>query len=83
MTKKIFEVLIEEKEHHFDRYDIEMENIAKSGDCYLALQLMQRSKSISSGGPGDWFSVDPDLLVEDPWSSSALLGHFFAVSAGS
>lgn len=50
-TKKIFEALVEEEELHFDQFDIEMENMEKFGDNYLALQSIERSKKMS-GHPG-------------------------------
>ena len=50
-SKKIFEALVEEEERHFDQFDVEMENLKKFGDNYLALQSMERSKSMS-GHPG-------------------------------
>ncbi len=49
-TKKIFEGLVEEEERHFDQYDTELENIEKFGERYLALQSIERSKTISAGG---------------------------------
>jgi bacterioferritin len=48
-SKKIFEGLVEDEERHFDQYDVELENIDKFGDRYLALQSIERSKSISAG----------------------------------
>ena len=48
-SKKIFEGLVEDEERHFDQYDIEMDNIDKFGDRYLALQSIERSKSVSVG----------------------------------
>lgn len=50
-TKKIFELLVEDEERHFDQYDKEMENLDKFGDNYLALQSMERSKAIAAGRP--------------------------------
>ncbi len=50
-TKKIFELLVEEEETHFDQFDKEMENLEKFGDNYLALQSIERSKNIASGRP--------------------------------
>lgn len=38
-----------DEEMHFDRYDKEMDNLVKFGDNYLALQSIERSKSISAG----------------------------------
>ncbi len=49
-TKKIFEGLVEEEERHFDQFDTELENINKFGERYLALQSIERSKTISAGG---------------------------------
>jgi bacterioferritin len=50
VTKKLFEALVEDEERHFDQYDDESANLKKFGDNYLALQSIERSKSISSGG---------------------------------
>lgn len=49
VSKKLFEALVEEEERHFDQFDIEMENLEKFGDKYLALQSIERSKNISMG----------------------------------
>ena len=49
VSKKLFESLVEDEERHFDQYDIEMGNLKKFGDNYLALQSIERSKNISSG----------------------------------
>jgi len=50
-SKKVFEGLVDDEERHFDQYDTEMENIVKFGERYLALQSIERSKSIATG-PG-------------------------------
>jgi bacterioferritin len=50
-SKKIFEALVDDEERHFDQYDKEMENLIKFGDSYLALQSIERSKSIAAGRP--------------------------------
>jgi bacterioferritin len=50
VTKKLFEKLVEDEERHFNQYDDEMENLKKFGDNYLALQSIERSKNVSSGG---------------------------------
>jgi len=50
-TKKIFELLVDDEERHFDQYDKEMENLVKFGDNYLALQSIERSKTIGAGAP--------------------------------
>lgn len=51
VSKKIFEQLVEDEERHFDQYDVEMENLNKFGDNYLALQSIERSKNISLNNP--------------------------------
>lgn len=48
-TKKIFEALVDDEERHFDQYDKEIDNLEKFGDKYLALQSIERSKSIAAG----------------------------------
>lgn len=48
-SKQLFEELVAEEEKHFDQFDTEMENIQSFGDRYLALQSIERSKTISSG----------------------------------
>jgi bacterioferritin len=50
-SKKIFEALVDDEERHFDQYDKEMENLVKFGDSYLALQSIERSKSLGAGKP--------------------------------
>ena len=49
VSKKLFERLVEDEERHFDQYDVEMENLKKFGDNYLALQSIERSKTIATG----------------------------------
>jgi len=51
-SKKIFEALVDDEERHFNQYDDELENMARFGDNYLALQSIERSKTASSGAPG-------------------------------
>lgn len=51
VTKKLFELLVEDEERHFDQFDKEMENLDKFGDNYLALQSMERAKSMAAGRP--------------------------------
>ena len=50
VSKKLFEDLVADEERHFDQYDTEMDNLEKYGEQYLALQSIERSKSMS-GGP--------------------------------
>jgi bacterioferritin len=49
VSKKLFESLVEDEERHFDQFDIEMENLSKFGNNYLALQSIERSKNIATG----------------------------------
>lgn len=49
VSKKLFEELVLEEETHFDQYDTELENMAKFGENYLALQSIERSKSRAAG----------------------------------
>jgi len=51
VSKKLFEALVEDEERHFDQFDKETENLSKFGDNYLALQSIERSKTIGSGRP--------------------------------
>jgi len=48
-SKKLFEDLVADEERHFDQYDTELDNMAKFGDRYLALQSIERSKTRSAG----------------------------------
>jgi bacterioferritin len=52
VSKKLFEGLVAEEETHYDRFDLEMDNLAKFGNNYLALQSIERSKSVFAG-PAD------------------------------
>jgi len=49
MSKKLFEDLVMDEERHYDQYDIEVDNMEKFGENYLALQSIERSKSLSQG----------------------------------
>lgn len=50
-SKKLFEDLVTDEERHFDQYDTELENMAKFGEKYLALQSIERSKTRAAGLP--------------------------------
>ena len=50
-SKKLFEALVADEERHFDQYDTELYNLKQFGDNYLALQSIERSKSLSAGAP--------------------------------
>ena len=49
VSKKIFEDLVMDEERHYDQYDVEVDNMEKFGEKYLALQSIERSKSLSQG----------------------------------
>jgi len=48
-SRKVFEGLVADEERHFDQFDVEMENLGKFGDRYLALQSIERSKNLAAG----------------------------------
>ena len=48
VSKKLFEDLVMDEERHYDQFDTEMENLNKFGEKYLALQSIERSKTVSS-----------------------------------
>jgi bacterioferritin len=50
-TKKIFESLVDDEERHYDQFDNELENLRKHGENYLALQSIERSKSVAAQNP--------------------------------
>lgn len=49
ISKQLFEELVADEEKHFDQYDQELDNIARFGLNYLALQSIERSKTLSNG----------------------------------
>lgn len=51
-SKKIFEDLVADEEGHYDQFDTELENMKKFGENYLALQSIERSKTVSAGPAG-------------------------------
>jgi bacterioferritin len=51
ISKQLFESLVADEERHFDQYDTELDNIGKFGENYLALQSIERSKTISTSIP--------------------------------
>ncbi len=53
VSKKIFEQLVADEEMHYDQYDTEYENVKKFGERYLALQSIERSKSLAAGAPAE------------------------------
>lgn len=53
VSKKLFEDLVVDEERHFDQFDTELDNMARFGDRYLALQSIERSKSRALGQGGE------------------------------
>ncbi len=53
ISKKLFEELVLDEERHYDQFDTEIANLEKFGANYLALQSIERSKSVSAGAPRD------------------------------
>ena len=51
VSKKLFEDLVADEERHYNQYDDELENMAKFGDKYLALQSIERSRSERQDAP--------------------------------
>lgn len=53
VSKKLFEDLVADEERHYNQYDDELENMAKFGDQYLALQSIERSRNRPAGRPAE------------------------------
>jgi bacterioferritin len=53
VSKQLFEGLVADEERHYDQYDVEVVNIEKFGEGYLALQSIERSRNLASGTPVD------------------------------
>ncbi len=51
VTKKLFELLAEEEEGHYDQFDLQLDQVEKFGERYLALQSIERSKKLEAGPP--------------------------------
>ncbi|NSW52327.1 MAG: manganese catalase family protein [Anaerolineae bacterium] len=49
VSKKIFEDLVAQEEIHYDQFDNEWDKVKQFGERYLALQSIERSKTISAG----------------------------------
>jgi bacterioferritin len=48
ISKRLFEDLVADEERHYDQYATERENLEKFGDRYLALQSIERSKTVAA-----------------------------------
>ena len=53
VSKKLFETLTAEEVVHQDQFETELDNLEKFGDHYLALQSIERSKSVATGTPAE------------------------------
>jgi bacterioferritin len=53
ISKQLFEGLVADEEKHYDQYDTELDNIDRFGLNYLALQSIERSKTISNPGSAE------------------------------
>ena len=51
ISKQLFESLVADEERHYNQYDDEVNNMKKFGTNYLALQSIERSKTIAAGRP--------------------------------
>ncbi|GIV34497.1 MAG: bacterioferritin [Chitinophagales bacterium] len=47
VSRQLFESLVADEEKHYDNFDKELDNINQFGSEYLALQSIERSKTIS------------------------------------
>jgi len=47
-SRKLFEELVVDEEHHYGQFDTELQNLNKFGEQYLALQSIERSKILST-----------------------------------
>ena len=52
-TKKIFEDLVTDEEMHKDEFETQLMHLDKFGEQFLALQSIERSKSMAAGAGGE------------------------------
>jgi bacterioferritin len=52
-SKKIFEDLVADEERHFNQYETQEEHIKKFGEQFLALQSIERSKTLAVPAQGN------------------------------
>jgi len=52
ISKQLFEGLVADEERHYNQYDNELDNIARFGTNYLALQSIERSKNLTTPQAG-------------------------------
>ena len=51
VSKKLFEDLVMDEERHYDEFDTQEEHLKKFGEQFLALQSIERSKTLAAGQP--------------------------------
>ena len=51
-SKQLFESLVTDEERHFDQYDTQEGHIERFGEQFMALQSIERSKSLGAPGAG-------------------------------
>jgi bacterioferritin len=51
ISKRLFEDLVADEERHCDQYEVQRDNLEKFGGQYLALQSIERGKSVAAGPP--------------------------------
>ncbi len=49
-SKRLFEDLVMDEEGHYDNFEVQEDNIERYGEQFLALQSIERSKSITTPG---------------------------------
>ncbi len=52
-SKQLFEELVADEERHYDQYDTELDNLARFGKDYLALQSIERAKTRNALTPAE------------------------------
>jgi len=50
-SKKLFEDLVLDEERHFDQFEVQEDNVNRFGEQFLALQSIERSKSLAVATP--------------------------------
>lgn len=51
-SKTIFENLVVDEERHFDQFETQLDHLDRFGEQFLALQSIERSKTIAGGSGG-------------------------------
>jgi len=51
-SKRLFEDLVVDEERHFDQFEVQEDNLARFGEQFLALQSIERSKTLATPSAG-------------------------------